>query len=99
MVDQEEQQIMKDRKYLLVKEIFFGDLAQRNDLKIPREEAEETFLALWIFLMKKNKNAFAITSNIKNRETATDFYFLNVKENQETKNYLTKLLISFNRAN
>lgn len=98
-MDQEEQQVMRDRKYLLVKEIFFEDLAQRNNLKIPAEEAEDTFLALWIFLMKKNKNVFAISSNIENRETAVAFYFLNVKENQETKNYLTKLLISFNRAN
>lgn len=98
-MDQEEQQIRKDRKYFLVKEIFFEDLAQRNDLKIPKEEAEDTFLALWIFLIKKNKNAFAITSTVKNRETAVAFYFLNVKDNQETKNYLTKLLISFNRAN
>lgn len=88
-MDQEEE------RYIKVKEIFVHFLNKRNDLVIPLEDIEETFQSLWIFIKKKNPHIFAkYTTSMKIR-AAENFFKSNINDNEQNKEYLEKLLISY----
>lgn len=92
-MDQEEE------SFITVKKIFVQFLKNRNDLEIPPEEIEETFQSLWIFIKKKNPQFLAPYTNSLNIHTAENFFNSHINENEQNKEYLEKLLISFKTDN
>lgn len=94
-MNQEEKQYLKDKRYITVKDIFFRNLNERNDIRISSGDAEETFLALWIFLNKKKPHVFSGLQEPVNISTAETFYQDHINESPDCREYLRKLLISY----
>lgn len=94
-MNQEEEKLRADKKYALVKEVFFRSLCEMEDLRISLDDAEETFLSLWIFINKKNSFIVNNSGEPADLTTAETFYKFYIEDNNQTREYLGKLLISF----
>lgn len=96
-MNQEERNYLKDKRYQIVRDIFFRYLNERNDIKISSKDAEETFLALWIFLNKKKPQLFEHFKEPVDFITADTFYRQNIDKSKESREYINKLLISYRK--
>ncbi len=75
-----------DSRFPLLRKTFFNHLQKRNNLNIPREDAEDIFEALWIFLNKRMADILEVNNQVINKKSAEELWKF-IQENNIAKQY------------
>ncbi|MGY5846821.1 hypothetical protein ACW6QP_05330 [Salegentibacter sp. HM20] len=84
----------QDPRFTLLRKTFFNHLQKRNNLYIPREDAEDIIEALWIFVNKRMADILEVNNQAINKKSAEELWTF-IQENNIAKQYFYNLLKSY----